>query len=357
MTIARIITDINRIKEFNNQLGATLKTSFRFSETREITYPSAHHTGTVYFQERSGTQVHAWSPHIDNHKLVNYLLIGEPNSPDWLEISVQINFPADSYNRRMAGVFIEDENGDILVAHRGKLTRHNAGLPRQDVLREFGSVIDVEDTPGLVKVIPISSLDDPELASHLFDFAFRARQIATKLGDGLDSHLAEDFPKSATPKLLTEKRNIKKRILKLRNYYDEYAGRGHRKAHGGGKRTVEHGYIVKALEAHLVESRLESGLISQKAQAIDLAIVSSSKVDLYEVKTSARTTDVYTGVGQLLIHGECISELLSTPVKRHLVLPREPEECHKRHIISKGETQILTFEKNNGEYIFRGIEL
>lgn len=138
--------------------------------------------------------------------------------------------------------------------------------------------------------------------------------------------------------------------MKLRDYFDEYSGEGSSKGHGGGKRAVEHGDIVKALELQLRQKGL-----TQKAQAIDLAVVAAS-VDLYEVKTSARTTDVYTGVGQLLIHGECVKELLDLPVRRHLVLPEAPRPSHGKHVTRKGGITIVTYQKSGGTYTFSGLQ-
>jgi hypothetical protein len=141
-----------------------------------------------------------------------------------------------------------------------------------------------------------------------------------------------------------------KGMLKLQAYFDEFSGQSHAKGHSGGDRTVEHGDIVKALEA-LQRNKGDS----KKAQAIDLAVVTTERVDLFEVKTSARTTDVYTGVGQLLIHGECIADLLKRPVRRYLVLPERPHEAHEPHIVRKGDISIVTFLRVNGKYVFAGI--
>lgn len=49
------------------------------------------------------------------------------------------NFSAGAYNRRMAGAFVKDGSGDIFVAHRGRLTKGNAGLPKDKVFRELAA--------------------------------------------------------------------------------------------------------------------------------------------------------------------------------------------------------------------------
>jgi hypothetical protein len=350
-----VVTDIAEIARLNKELGQRLSKTFKVKRTREITYPAGHETGTVYFESATGAHVRAWSPSDRSDKLINFLLAGDPAASVWMQIDVQMNFPAGSYNRRMAGAFVTDENGDVLVAHRGKLTKGKAGLPRAKVFREFASrAVEADDQGRTSKVILISALDDPELADRLWEFAVEAREVATRIGaEGASDAEGDDAPApgSSDGGARGKKPAAPSRdpILKLRAYFDEYAGEGTSKGHGGGKRTVEHGDVVKALEA-----QLRGNCSSQKAQAIDLAIV-AAQVDLYEVKTSARTTDVYTGVGQLLIHGECIRELLERPVRRHLVLPTAPRASHEKHITKKGGINIVTYEKNGGGYRFQGL--
>lgn len=358
MSSFKIVTDIAEIAQLNNELGQRLSTSFKVCRTREITYPAGHHTGTVYFESAVGSAVRAWSPDSGPDKLINFLLAGNPAASTWMQIDVQLNFPAGTYNRRMAGAFVTDDNGDVLIAHRGKLTKGKAGLKKAKVFREFASrTVEADDRGRTSKVILISALDDPELADRLWEFALEAREVATRISleDDDGGKEEDDTPTGGRGGgggpggAKKPSSSPKDPLLKLRDYFDEYAGEGNSKGHGGGKRTVEHGDVVKALELHL-----HANGSSQKAQAIDLAIV-AKQVDLFEVKTSARTTDVYTGVGQLLIHGECIRELLELPVRRHLVLPAPPRASHEKHVTKKGGINIVTYEKAGTGYRFNGL--
>lgn len=353
-----IVTDIGEIAQLNKRLAQSLSKTFRYKEVREITYPAGHQSGTVYFESASGTGVRAWSPRAEPDKLLNFVLSGDPGSSKWIEIAVQLNFPAGTYNRRMAGAFVKDTSGEVFIAHRGKLTKGKAGLPKAQVFREFAPwTVEAEDAGKTSTVILISELDDPALAERLWDFAEEAREVATRLGEELHGGGGGGTQLPGTQPGGTGAKgggrpptSPAERLLKLRAYFDEYAGEGASKGHGGGKRTVEHGAVVKALEA-----ALRSRGTSQKAQAIDLAVVATTEVDLFEVKTSARTTDVYTGVGQLLIHGECIRELMGLSVKRHLVLPEKPKASHGKHISRKADINVVTFEKDGGTYRFRGV--
>lgn len=361
-----VVTDVAEISRLNKQLAKQLRAIFQYKESREITYPAGHHTGTVYFEAQSGASVRAWSPHIAPDKLLNFVLSADPRSTKWIEIAVQLNFPAGSYNRRMAGAFVRDSSGDIFVAHRGKLTKGKAGLPKDKVFREFAaSTVEAADIGKTSKVILIAGLKDPELADRLWEFAEEAREVATRLGEELHGDSQSQF-KGGEPsggKVIggtggaggadaggQQPVSVPERLLKLQGYFDEYSGEGRTKGHGGGKRTVEHGSVVRALEL-----LLRSKGSSQKAQAIDLAIVATSKVDLFEVKTSVRTTDVYTGVGQLVIHGECIKELLGLAVKRYLVLPGEPKVSYSRAISGKADIKVVTYLKKGQKYQFTGL--
>lgn len=364
----KVITDVAEILRLNKQLAKQLRATLRYKETREITYPAGHHPGTVYFEAPTGASIRAWSPHTETDKLLNFVLSADPGSTKWIEIAVQLNFPAGTYNRRMAGAFVRDGRGDIFVAHRGKLTKGNAGLPKDKVFREFAAAtVEAADNGKTSRVILIAELKDPELVDRLWDFAEEARAVATRLGeelhgDGGPSQSAAGAPSGGTvigdPGVASgantdgqQPASPAERLLKLRDYFDEYSGEGHTKGHGGGKRTVEHGAVVRALEL-----LLRSKGSSQKAQAIDLAIVATSKVALFEVKTSARTTDVYTGVGQLIVHGECIKEQVGLAVKRYLVLPGEPKASHTRAISGKADIKVITYQKTGSTYQFTGLD-
>lgn len=353
-----VVTNVKRIAELNRILGKNLAKTFKYPEPREITYPSGHFRDTVRFSQPSGTLVEAWVSGIFSNRraLYNFILVGEPKATAWLEISAQLNFPADKYSRAFGGAFVEDSAGQVFVAHRGKLTKGNAGLKKQEVLREFSpQLINADDDGKPLRLILISSLDDPALPRRLCDFAIEAREVARKLGRG-ESNTEQGSKDSVPPSnggnrgKLPPAEGSEERGLKLRAYFDEHAGTTDVKGHGGGKRTVEHGDVVKALEAY-VRKHGET----YKAQPIDLSLVTKNCTHLYEVKTSARTTDVYTGVGQLLIHGGSITELFGLPVNRYLVLPERPRKDYARQIEKKGAMQIVTYQRNEQGYLFEGL--
>jgi len=56
-TTFKIVTDPVKIRQLNTKLSKIISARFPFKQSRELTYPSGHHTGRVYFEEEYGTRV------------------------------------------------------------------------------------------------------------------------------------------------------------------------------------------------------------------------------------------------------------------------------------------------------------
>ncbi|TAG46801.1 MAG: hypothetical protein EAZ30_11415 [Betaproteobacteria bacterium] len=342
-----VVTDIEQIAKLNRRLAIQLKKTFKVKQTRVAGYPSNHSSETVFFESNENRDdVRAWSPYIWQGRLGNMLLFGNPRSTgDSLEISLQINFPERKYNRMPAGAFVRDQNGEYFVAHRGNLTRNNP-LHKDKVFREFPSqTVEAKDGTQTSTLILVAPLNDSSLVDRLWTFAKESREAADRIVAERENSRASTGALSGN-----EATSARDDSLKLRDYFDEYAGAQDVKGYSGGKRVVTHGDIVRDLEVAL---RTKGS--SKKAQAIDLSIV-AKEVDLYEVKTSISTTDIYTGVGQLLIHGESIKKLLKRSVRKFLVLPEQPPRSHKDHMSGAAGISVVTYEKVGATFQFKGLQ-
>lgn len=323
-----IITDPKAIAALNTKFAKIMRKAFPYNESRELTYPSGHHTGD------------------DPAKHVNHLLFGAPGAVDWLELAVQLNFPKELYKRLYAGTFVRDRAGEIFLAYRGRLTKGKAGLRKNLVLAQFSNSVDAQDGNQTNRVILIAGLDEPDMIDKLFAFAQEAREVATRVASinaEADSSPGSGGGKGGSAELDS--------MMALSVYFDEFSGKSNITPPATtGRRVVEHGAIVAALA-----KILGSGANLQKNQAIDLAAIYESRTDLYEVKTSADTQSVYTAVGQLLIHGEGIKTLLGQPVRRFLVLPEMPRQDFLKPIAKVLEGAIITYRKHNCSYTFTGL--
>jgi hypothetical protein len=228
------------------------------------------------------------------------------------------------------------------------MTKGKAGLPKELVFKEFSAnLIEAEDNGLKSTLILIGGLTDPQLADLLTEFGDDARIAATKVGLlASEARAAGGVPAKSPP----SKVEAKQPIDQLTDYFDECLKDSSSKGYTGGTRVVEHGRIVKALEA----ARRDLGK-TKRSKAIDLAVLSKSFADLYEVKTSACTTDIYTAVGQLLIHGEGVKEALGLRVRRYLVLPELPRQAFAHHIGTNGDISVIVYSKIGGQYTFKSV--
>lgn len=351
-TTFKVVTDPARIRQLNAKLSEVISTRFPFKQSRELTYPAGHHTGRVYFEAEHGMRVRGWSPKdSDARKHVNHLLFGDPGNDSWLELAVQLNFPKDKYSRAPAGAFVQDASGEIFVAHRGKLTKGNAGLPKDLVLSRFDTCVLAQDGKQKNRVILIAGLEHEEMIDKLFEFALEAREVATSIANGLVE--AADSPKNheAGDNRKKGKKTTAEPMAKLSKYVDEFYGESTASPPAvSGIRIVKHGAIVAALH-----KALGGGNNLRKSQAVDLAAIRAGAVDLFEVKTSSSTQDVYTAVGQLLIHGVGISSLLGMPVRRFLVLPQTPRADFIKPIGKELGAKIILYCEKAGSYVFDGL--
>lgn len=339
-----VITDIASINKHEKRLEKRLKDALRNHRVREIAYPSARHVGHVYFEHSDGTNVRAWSPLAHDNKLVNFFIFGDPNAQGYLAIDVQLNFPSGVYDRSLAGAFVVDSSGEVFLAHRGHLTR-GTKLKKEDVLKEFAArSVWAKDVRQRNELILICALEDPELVNRLFAFAEEARDVANDLGN---RRKQQETTTSVSVVSDGNDADPTGKAMKLRAYFDEHSGESNTSGYAGGLRVVTHGLVVKSLEKALRQSGQ-----TLKSQAIDLAVLSKSVVRLFEVKTSSNTTDVYTGVGQLLLHGEGLYEELQIKVQRFLVVPGQPKKSFIRHMSRKAGIEVITYEETASGHRF-----
>jgi len=165
------------------------------------------------------------------------------------------------------------------------------------------------------------------------------------------SELLSGSNESATPKgrnTLTREDQLQP-LGMLRTYFEEFAGRSAYAGQKGGARTVNHGNVVRELK----EAVSQKG-VCYKSRAIDLSVFVGNRIYLFEVKTSSRTTDVYTGVGQLVIHGSGLAERYKLPVEKVLVLPYEKKPPYEQSVRSNG-LKLVTYKITRKGYVFEGL--
>jgi hypothetical protein len=104
-----------------------------------------------------------------------------------------------------------------------------------------------------------------------------------------------------------------------------------------------HGHVVDAL-AKLVGKRLRAG--NDRRRDMYCVTKAGTVRALFEVKTGVTTSDVYAGVGQLMVHGSVLDS-----ASRVLVLPGEPRDP-LRTALQELSITVLTYELKRGRVRF-----
>lgn len=198
-------------------------------------------------------------------------------------ITCEINFPIRRANRLVGGVLIEDDAGQVHVAHRGHIGGGREGIGRSLFFREFMgekvTVLDDDDeetTMGLV-----CDLASPRLADQVALFVHEVKRIkkfAGKTGTTVRS----------------------RQPAKANAFREEPEERRGYRIQGWRHPSADHGLVVNALA-----KKLEAlGHPVRNDSRRDLLVVGprSAVKCLFEVKSGGALSDVYQAVGQLLYH-------------------------------------------------------
>ena len=111
-----------------------------------------------------------YTQQIQDKKFWNGFGIGTPVAGKKVALGAEINFPAEGLNRALSGVFAHDENGRVIVLHRGKIRGGKALFFRY----YDGETVNADDGGKTDDFARIAALDDAAFAGKLADFV---RQI------------------------------------------------------------------------------------------------------------------------------------------------------------------------------------
>jgi hypothetical protein len=291
------------IAKAQRKLEASFRRDFRQKATKNIGYPggTTQDAGVV-----TNGRYWYWAADHDHSKSPN------PRRLNWfgifredrdLQISVEINTPYEGANGLIAGFFARDnDTGSIYLFHSGRVGGGTAGVSKTAFLTWSGQkLLEVFDSKGHARDgVLVMTVEGPAATRSAIRYV---ESIA-------DFKKAVRAGETSTP-------DFQQKEKQLTEFYEE--ARGRRK----GTRTADfdyvsrHGEVVDALHAWRKAAGLANGSRLVKNVLIDLGVsVGGRLTEIYEVKTSALRPDVYTAIGQLLVHGQ------SEGCKRVIVLPR-----------------------------------
>lgn len=261
---------------------------------------------------------------------------GRKNPRGWKQnsIVVEINIPKKTFDRRCAGALVRDENGEIFMAHSGKVGGGRKGIGKDRFLDFYG-------TQSLLKVrwpdesesnlLVITALTDRQVVANVSRFVMKVHEFK-KLYRQTRGHLKLS---AGSPSL---------------EYTPEFLGK--RKKYVID-RTVWaatlHGPVVDALRAELQKHNLDVG--NDRKRDLLAVVKNRSATILFEVKTDISTSSIYAAIGQLMLNGA-----VEKPQPRHvMVLPKIPDSRTQMALKRIG-IKVVTFNPRSGRVRFNGLK-
>jgi hypothetical protein len=254
---------------------------------------------------------------------------GEPLAGKSNSITVEINFPYSGINRSVGGALAENDFGEMLILHRGKIGGGRRGIGKSlflDQLRGY-EFVKVDDGGNESEVCVIGKISSRFLPKQLSDFIANIDRIKN-----FDLESGRKFS-----------------ALNHFKFSKEHYGKGKTKRSRDTVVNRVHGIVVNSL-ARSVEAR---GLSVGNDRNRDLFAHKRNRITtLFEIKVDSSTQSLYTAVGQLLVY----SIPIKSPVRLVLVVPNELTKPVTERLYGLG-IQILYYRWEEDEPVFDKIDM
>lgn len=227
----------------------------------------------VYWDRSNGVWAH-FSLSQNRSRYWNPFGIDNPDKSTTLLNIVQIN-PSRYGHLTTGGAFIVDDASDsVFLAHSGKIGGQHGGETAA-FLAQFETVA-LDVGRKMRRYVIIADLRDPDLNQRIAAFValcarFKEKKRRRRTNDKSNAVASGEYDGAI-----------------------EYVRKGYVRTRRA------HGLIYKALRRELERRRVKE--IGRDVNR-DLFCGTSNSKTLFEIKTDCDTTSVYTGVGQLMLHG------------------------------------------------------
>lgn len=275
-TMITVITDKHLIKKLYKQFQDKLGSHSYESIKCWVGFPGGSFEDTVrYFPD-----LNIW---ISVTKLYNRFWngfgIGSPIEGANNSLTGEINFPFENINRTVAGAFAEDDNGNILVLHRGKIGGGKPGIGKRYFIDNYrGDLVTANDGKIETEFCLVGDLKSKHFPKQVSNFIFEIFRVKNlEFGDLVSS--------------LDGLGNF--------SYADEKFGCSITERNEPVVVERTHGLVVNALAQELKNRGFNIGNDKNR----DLFIYTRGQIKtLFEIKTNSSTQCLYSVIGQLLLY-------------------------------------------------------
>lgn len=317
-----IVEDEATILKFHKRFQKQLNKHLNRNVDCWVGYPSGSFEDTVKYS----IDLDIWlSTRIHDTKYWNGFGVGQPIENKNNSLNGEINFPISGIYRRVAGAFGVEDNGTILVLHRGKIGGGTKGIGKYFFTDNFrGDFVDAVDRDRESRFCVVGELESkhfPEQVANFIKEIYRVKQLI-KYPEVENFNFLNDY-----------------------SFVNEPSGVTHPESKG--RKTIErtHGIIVNAL----AEKLKTLGYKVANDRNRDLFTHNKNRVqNLFEIKTNCGTQSLYTALGQLLIY----SIPIPNKVNLFMVIPTQLKKAVTLRL-SELEIQIIYFDWKDEIPIFK----
>lgn len=320
-----LLEDRADIARAQSALETTIKRAFRQITTRRIGWAGG---GLENAELMTDGEYWFWSADHDVDDRIARRLnwFGRISDGRGVSIAVEINTPYQGRENRVAGFFAKStETGRVYLFHSARVGGGGKGVKKDALVAWAGlNLSPVYGSDGDMRegilVMPVTGVGaiQPAISyvQSIIDF-----KAAVKTGE------------ATSPQ-------AKDREKELSDYFDEFFGRKQGKSQS---RDIDylsrHGEVVKELFSWRSLRGLAAGHRIVKTGMLDFGVSRKNVLtEAYEVKTSTRRADIYTGIGQLFVHGSAMS------CKKILVLPADDSIAEDlRAALRRNEIELLRY--------------
>lgn len=262
--LLRVVEDEAEIRKYQELFSKSIIDLSNEDFMMSVGFPGGQEEAEkTYWSDKLNMWIQSFE--IEESRYWNGFGLKKPEPPKSSNIVCEINFPIKDINRRVAGVFAKDENGEVYILHRGKL---GGNFGKRDFEEKYnGDWTLVQDRNQETNMVLIGKLNDPNLPYNVRDFVLEVNRI--KYGDG---EITEDDPKEIIGEGL-ESSSFHNYLLK--------------KGYLFPPETIEN-YLLSLKVKPFVILTGNSGTGKTKLAQLFAQYVSTNKPDTQKIKTSVK---------------------------------------------------------------------
>lgn len=289
MTLLTVIEDDNQIQRAQQKLQRAFKSFSDRSGIIIVGYKGGNTNLRVHYSRNIGLW---WGHRMDAKARIprfwNPFGVGEPKWDSKIshDITCEINVPLSGVSRAIAGAFVQDESGEIYLAHSGKIGGGRKGIGQKTFKENFSGSKQwkrVYDSKAEREMVVISELSSPRLMNRIANFITEVHRIKQLVTSG-----------QTTFALKLQGMEFKPEPVGTRTYELSKTIQA----------QCDHGLIINTIKDIMVEH----GCDAWNNKFTDLLVKGKDeKLAFVEAKTDSDTTNLYQAIGQLLYHSSKIN--------------------------------------------------